>query len=128
MREPIEPRVNFVELGAGALGFPVEFGPALIAMVAAARIAFAAAFVALAGVLIALMSAFTAVATVLASVLARAARPFVLKLVVFIEKRRRLVVVFVVGLNDVVEPLADRLAGAARGRARGLACFGAQAS
>ena len=59
----------------------------------------------------------------------RAARPLVVVLVVIVGEQRRLVVViFVVRLDDVVEPFADRHAGSPRRRAHGFARLGAQAS
>ena len=59
----------------------------------------------------------------------RAARPLVVVLVVIVGEQRRLVVViFVVRLDDVVEPFADRHAGSPRRRANGFARLGAQAS
>jgi len=54
-----------------------------------------------------------------------AARPFVLDLIILliVVGKQCDLVVLIVGLDDVVEPLADRHAGAPRRRARRLACF-----
>jgi hypothetical protein len=109
MRQPVEPRMNFVEIIPSPGGFAderaVAFGLAGLVMLGAALTALAAAF-------------RFALAT------PAAARPLVLFVV---EKQCRLVV-FIVGLDDIVEPLADRHAGAARGRACSLTRIGAQAS
>ena len=61
-----------------------------------------------------------------------AARPLILDLIVLVivvgKQRDRVVLVLVFELDDVVEPLADRHAGAPRRRARRLACFRTKAS
>src|SRR5580704_13707633 len=58
----------------------------------------------------------------------RAARPVVVLVVIVGEQGRLVVIVFVVRLDDIVEPFADRHAGSPRCRAHGFARLGAQAS
>jgi hypothetical protein len=57
----------------------------------------------------------------------RAARQVVL-VVIIGDQRRRVVILFVVRLDHVIEPFADRHAGSPRRRAHGLPRLGAQAS
>jgi hypothetical protein len=142
MRQPVEPRMNVAERVAGLRRFTLEFRLALFVLVAAPFIAFAtlgvfaaeripfaaepvpftAAFFTLSAFVMSVVVLVTAFLT------ARAARTLVHEFVV-VQGQCRLVVLFViVRFDDVVEPLADRHAGAARGRARSLTRLGAQAS
>jgi hypothetical protein len=75
--------------------------------------------------LIAAIAAALAIVPALPVGASGAARPIIVGLVIVIGEQCRLVVIDLVGFDDVIEPFANRHAGSPRGRSRSLARVGA---